>query len=1252
MQKKPALLTIKDSSKLLGVSTKTLRRWEKSGKIKAVRTVGGHRRFWLEDLNNLKKKKPQRQIRNLISINTAAKNLGVSSKTIRRWEKEGKIESVRTVGGHRRFTTEAIQQVKNKKYQPVRPVRKISVPPREIIKVIGQPLPSTPQEAAALNLFNLKLISFVLASSLLIFIANYSWEIGYMFNRLTGISIPGISEEELVSIPGEGDWLSILSAQKGVYEGDVDIIGSLDVSSTITTDDLVVSSSASIYSLSVTSGLVVSDNEIINSSGKIPALNGDYFEDLNGENIINVDAHHLGGAAASSFLRSDESDTAEAAINFTSLPANNNVSGGPVYINPGSSTSDYTLFGVAVNNTQKFRIDAEGDVSIAGNINVDGTMYGSVSGTINPGFTTGSIVFQGASGLTEDNPNFFWNDTDNKLGIGTDSPTSKLHVKTDTSNLLGKSALIVDQMESEDIFTASASGAIKYVIDNDGNIFSVAGAKWQPLTDSTTALNIANASGTEFVTFDTTNSRVGIGTTSPTNNMTFYKDSFDQPADMVWNQTFDEEISDFDSISPTWDKEVGAVVDFDSETDADGDMNSTPAAAHDETNGIEITFDDTNVAYGTMDLDAVDQTTGAVSFWANANDVTLATGESVNIAYCMDGGNVPHWYVKLTKTATGYRLDPYYRDDDNVNNLIGSGYEISGATWYHVLLMFEASSGVGTNDGFVYFLVDGVLRESITNADNDTRDWDYGRFGMNYSAASTTSGSYYIDTIKIDPVGAPFASKLAVKNGSYGLALPTDDAESRNAQFTGPTAETAGTVEFWLNPNSVAMAANDNILLVSAWPDPVAYATFNVEMEYDSGYTIWANYRNDGADYIATSAYAITDDWHLIRIVWAAATGVGNDDGYLYLYIDGELKEALSGLDNDTRVFDTMLFRSHAYDAGTYGIIYMDDYSWSDQTGISNFTTSSFGIDPSYLRFYEHADIRTDGQLSIDADEGVVFNSAGADIDFRIEGDADQNLFFVDAGNGRIGIGTASPGANLAVESSTNPAIRIGEGGVTNRLIDIKVDTTNSIAYIDSSFYSGGAFPLVFKTGSNEKVRIDTSGRVGIGRTSTANLLEVEGTASKTAAGDWLANSDIRIKTDVEGLDNALDIIDLLRPVKFKYTDEYMAEHPSLEDRYYYNFIAQEFQEIFPDSVQDSGENGYLQLDAYNVRPYLVAAMQELNTKVEVLELESESGLVLGSESDNEAGDLEDNIDVEQEVASMSARMDSLETEMLLLQSP
>ncbi|MEM1170870.1 MAG: IS607 family transposase [Cyanobacteria bacterium P01_H01_bin.35] len=41
---------------------------------------------------------------NLLSVSEAAELLGVSTKTIRRWETEGRIKSIRTEGGHRRFT--------------------------------------------------------------------------------------------------------------------------------------------------------------------------------------------------------------------------------------------------------------------------------------------------------------------------------------------------------------------------------------------------------------------------------------------------------------------------------------------------------------------------------------------------------------------------------------------------------------------------------------------------------------------------------------------------------------------------------------------------------------------------------------------------------------------------------------------------------------------------------------------------------------------------------------------------------------------------------------------------------------------------------------------------------------------------------------------------------------------------------------------------------------------------------------------
>jgi len=51
------MLSITEASELLGVTPKTLREWEKEGKISSVRTEGGHRRYEVKDLIGSKKEK-------------------------------------------------------------------------------------------------------------------------------------------------------------------------------------------------------------------------------------------------------------------------------------------------------------------------------------------------------------------------------------------------------------------------------------------------------------------------------------------------------------------------------------------------------------------------------------------------------------------------------------------------------------------------------------------------------------------------------------------------------------------------------------------------------------------------------------------------------------------------------------------------------------------------------------------------------------------------------------------------------------------------------------------------------------------------------------------------------------------------------------------------------------------------------------------------------------------------------------------
>jgi hypothetical protein len=150
----------------------------------------------------------------------------------------------------------------------------------------------------------------------------------------------------------------------------------------------------------------------------------------------------------------------------------------------------------------------------------------------------------------------------------------------------------------------------------------------------------------------------------------------------------------------------------------------------------------------------------------------------------------------------------------------------------------------------------------------------------------------------------------------------------------------------------------------------------------------------------------------------------------------------------------------------------------------------------------------------------------------------------------------------------------------------------------------GNQFGLDFYTGYTARLSIQGNGNVGIGRIPTANRLEVEGNASKTTAGSWLGNSDRRIKQDIRTVESALDTLNRVRLVSFRYTDDYRAAHPSVTDRPYLNVIAQEFAEVFPDHVQSSGEklpNGseILQVDTYPLTIYSAAAVQELAAKVE-----------------------------------------------------
>ena len=127
---------------------------------------------------------------------------------------------------------------------------------------------------------------------------------------------------------------------------------------------------------------------------------------------------------------------------------------------------------------------------------------------------------------------------------------------------------------------------------------------------------------------------------------------------------------------------------------------------------------------------------------------------------------------------------------------------------------------------------------------------------------------------------------------------------------------------------------------------------------------------------------------------------------------------------------------------------------------------------------------------------------------------------------------------------------------------------------------------------------------VGVKREALNNAFEVEGNASKTVAGSWLANSDARIKQDIQRIEGALEKLNQVRLVSFQYTEQYRKDHPSIGTERYLNVVAQEFATVFPDHVKASSErlpdgSKVLQVDTYPLTIYSAAAVQELSRKLE-----------------------------------------------------
>ena len=117
------------------------------------------------------------------------------------------------------------------------------------------------------------------------------------------------------------------------------------------------------------------------------------------------------------------------------------------------------------------------------------------------------------------------------------------------------------------------------------------------------------------------------------------------------------------------------------------------------------------------------------------------------------------------------------------------------------------------------------------------------------------------------------------------------------------------------------------------------------------------------------------------------------------------------------------------------------------------------------------------------------------------------STFFVDKSEGKIGIGTDSPGFTVEVLSATGTTIRVED--INNAVFtDLRSNSTGALLRTASNH------PVVFGVNQAEKARIDTGGRLLVGTETSDSIwglqsrLQVEGTSGDTASVSISRNSN------------------------------------------------------------------------------------------------------------------------------------------------